>query len=98
MAEATTKTIGHRVHPCGSHSLGYESERGRRHIGVVLPGRHEFGPARHNQRIQILEGSAKINGRTFTVADGDRCLITRGEKIVVEVQVPTPYFCKFFKD
>jgi len=77
-------------------SLGFTRASGKKAtVGVVLPGRHDFGIAKAPEEIIVVNGRITINGKTYRAISS--CNINTGDPIVFEVDEPgaAAYICNY---
>lgn len=90
----TDQKIKHNVYFKGKvQSLGFSCQFGKRTVGVVSPGRHEFGITKQGEAITVVSGHFLINGKRYD--DGDTCDIPPGENIVFEAEDYSAYLCAY---
>lgn len=64
-----------------------------RSVGMLLPGRYDFGEATRKETETIIFGALRINGKWFY--PGDVCVIQPGECIDVFCAEPSAFDCIF---
>ncbi len=68
-------------------------------VGIMEPGRYDFGIAERYESIRILLGNATIDGREVSAGPGpigeDRIVVTQGKRIIVEAHGVVAYICKY---
>ncbi|MDD5341124.1 MAG: pyrimidine/purine nucleoside phosphorylase [Patescibacteria group bacterium] len=90
----TDPGIKHNVYFKGRvQSLGFTSESGDHTVGVVSPGRYEFGIAKRQERIVVVYGCIKINGQECKAIS--TFIIPAGKEIVFEATRFAAYTCSY---
>ena len=88
--------IKHRRYFEGNvQSLRFQMAKGKEaSVGVVTPGKWDFGIAKSPEQIEVLTGSLKINGHKldqFSVP----IQIKVGDPIVIEAKKDSSYLCLY---
>lgn len=93
--------IQHNVYEGGKiQSLGFSSEHGRAAtIGVLEPGKYNFGGAKRRERIHVTFGHIMAKGRNVvhsdTSSEEGALVFEEGDEIVLECQCVTAYICLY---
>ena len=75
-------------------SLGFTRSNGKKAtIGVISPGRHDFGIAKAPEEITIIFNKIIINGKECQAIMS--CHINPGDPIVFEAAGPAAYICYY---
>ena len=87
--------IKHNTYSEGQvQSLGFITASGRKAtVGVVLPGKHDFGIAKAPEEIVIIQNKLTINGKVYPAIT--TCNIKVGDPIVFEAEEPVAYICYY---
>ena len=73
-------------------ALAFESQSGKKTVGVVVPGRHDFGIVDVNPAtIVVTSGTLIINGTLLEASN--RYFIKKGDHIVFEAEDYASYLC-----
>lgn len=76
----------------GVQALCFKSKGGKKTVGVVAPGRHDFGIVDVNpETIVVTSGTLIINGTRLEA--GNHYLIKKGDAIVFEADDYVSYLC-----
>ncbi len=75
-------------------SLGFTTINGRKAtVGVVLPGKHDFGIASAPEEIVVIHNKITINGQEYRAIMS--CRIEANDPIVFEAEEPAAYICYY---
>jgi len=75
-------------------ALAFEDSNGRKSVGVVAPGRHDFGIADGPETIVVTSGLLMINDLTFPTLSGNNiCHIKVGDPIIFNAKDYASYLC-----
>jgi uncharacterized protein YaiE (UPF0345 family) len=87
--------IKHNTYSGGQvQSLGFETASGKKAtVGVVLPGRHDFGIAKAPEEIVVIYNKITINGTEKSAISSYNIKV--GDPIVFEVDEPAAYICYY---
>ncbi len=72
-------------------ALTFEDEHGKKSVGVVSPGIHDFGIADAPEEIVVFYGMISINGKSYSALQ--TCQIKAGDPIIFEAKNPAAYIC-----
>lgn len=85
-------SIVHNTYADGKvQSLGFQDGSQRTSLGVVLPGRYDFGTIQIAERIVVTRGHLIINGMWYKV--GETCRVEVGCRVVIETTQASCYIC-----
>ena len=88
------KISHNKYHNGNVQSLGFTTFAGRKAtVGVVLPGKHDFGIAKAPEHITVVHNKITINGREFPAIT--TCDIKVGDPIVFETKQTAVYLCYY---
>jgi len=75
-------------------SLGFTRSNGRKAtVGVVLPGKHDFGIAKAPEEIVVIYNKITINGKEISAISSHNIKV--GDPIVFEADEPAAYICYY---
>ena len=63
-------------------------------VGMVLPGKYDFGTAKTTEIIRVTSGAIKING-ILHYAGAGHCTIAPGDKIEFATEEISSYICRY---
>ncbi|MFA5187936.1 MAG: pyrimidine/purine nucleoside phosphorylase [Patescibacteria group bacterium] len=79
-------------------SLGFTTFLGKKAtIGVVLPGKYDFGIAKAPESITVIHNKITINGTEYRAISSQDCDIKVGDPIIFEATEPATYICYYDK-
>ncbi len=78
-------------------SLGFE-EKGKKTVGVMLPGSYTFGTTTH-ETMQVISGVLNIqlpgSDTWQTFGPGETFEVEADKEFQVEIEVPSSYLCSY---
>lgn len=78
----------------GVQSLAFDDSRGNNSVGVVLPGKWDFGILDAPETIKVLSGQIEINGFMYPTPQGhNSCPLKKGDKIIFRTDRISSYLC-----
>ncbi len=79
-------------------SLSFESFTGAATVGVILPGKYEFGTGK-KEIMNIISGKSSVKlpnqSQTISVNSGEKFEVAANSKFEIEAITEVAYFCQF---
>lgn len=64
-------------------------------VGIMEPGKHDFGTVSRGEEIRVTSGVIRINGCPYIPERKNYCLIKPGTRVIFETDVVSSYICFF---